>query len=79
MALTEGREFTVQGKDNSHFRLQHFACTAVPLRDAGNKVIDAVNLSTIDRSNPTFFLFARQLPGRCGGQGPAHALRTGIR
>lgn len=63
MALLEGREFTVRGQDHFYSRLRHFACIAAPLRNAANEVIGAASLATIDRSNPSDYLFAKQLLG----------------
>ena len=61
MALSQGETFTVRGKDHFFSKLYPFACTAVPLFDARNEMIGAVNLSTIDRGNPAEYLFAQQL------------------
>lgn len=61
MALSQGETFTVRGKDHFFSRLCPFACTAVPLLDARNEMIGAVNLSTIDHGNPAEYLFAQQL------------------
>jgi len=63
MALAEGRDFTVRGKDHFYSQLKSFACCSVPLRDAANEIIGVVNLSSIDTGNPTDFLFAQQLLG----------------
>lgn len=63
MALAEGREFTVRGKDHFYSQLKPFACTGVPLRNAQNDVIGTANLACIDRSNPANYLFAQQLLG----------------
>ncbi|MEM1361854.1 MAG: helix-turn-helix domain-containing protein [Pseudomonadota bacterium] len=61
MALSEGREFTVRGKEHFYAKLRHFSCTGVPLRNASNEVIGAVGLTSIDQGNPGTGLFARQL------------------
>ncbi|GAA3868092.1 sigma-54-dependent transcriptional regulator EatR [Celeribacter arenosi] len=61
MALAEGRDFTVRGKDHFYSQLKPFACCSVPLRDAANEIIGVANLSSIDTGNPTDFLFAQQL------------------
>lgn len=61
MALSEGREFTVRGKEHFYTSLRHFSCTGVPLRNASNEVIGALGLTSIDRGNPGTGLFARQV------------------
>ncbi len=61
MALAEGKSFTVRGCDHYYAKLQSFACTAVPLRDADNTIIGVANLSSIDRGNQNTAVFAQQL------------------
>lgn len=63
MALSEGKAFTVRGQDHYFALLQPFSCTAVPLFDAENRIIGAVNFSMLDRGNKADYLFARQLLG----------------
>lgn len=63
MALSEGKAFTVRGQDHYFSLLQPFSCTAVPLFDAENRIIGAVNFSMLDRGNKADYLFARQLLG----------------
>ena len=63
MALAEGRDFTVRGTEHYYSKLQVYACTAVPLRDASNEIIGAASLPSIDRGNPADTLFAKQLLG----------------
>ena len=63
MALSEGKAFTVRGQDHYFSLLQPFSCTAVPLFDAENQLIGAVNFSMLDRGNTADYLFARQLLG----------------
>ncbi|WP_303522494.1 GAF domain-containing protein, partial [Staphylococcus pasteuri_A] len=47
MALSEGKAFTVRGKDDSFSLLHPFSCTAVPLFDAENQLIGVVNFSML--------------------------------
>lgn len=61
MAMLERKAFTVRGKDHFFSKLRPFACTAVPLFDAENQMVGAVNLAIIDRGNPGDYLFAKQL------------------
>ncbi|MEP3333284.1 helix-turn-helix domain-containing protein [Sedimentitalea sp.] len=63
MALSEGKAFTVRGQDHYFSLLHPFSCTAVPLFDAENRIIGAVNFSMLDRGNKADYLFARQLLG----------------
>ena len=63
MALTEERAFTVRSGEHFYARLQPFACTAVPLRDADNRIIGVANLSSIDRGDPASSLFAQEILG----------------
>ncbi|MCK0139863.1 sigma 54-interacting transcriptional regulator [Aliiroseovarius sp. F47248L] len=63
MALAEGRDITVRGTDHYYAQLKSFACCAVPLRDAANKVIGVANVVSIDNGNPANSLFAQQLLG----------------
>ncbi|WP_420326203.1 sigma-54-dependent Fis family transcriptional regulator [Mameliella sp.] len=63
MALSEGAAFTVRGQDHYFSLFKPFSCTAVPLFDAENKIVGAINLSMLDRGNRADYLFARQLLG----------------
>ncbi|WP_171181523.1 sigma-54-dependent Fis family transcriptional regulator [Ruegeria sp. HKCCD8929] len=63
MAMSEGRAFTVRGEQHFFSKLSPFACTAVPLLDADNQKVGAVNISVIDRGNPADYMFASQLLG----------------
>lgn len=63
MALAEGAAFTVRGPDHYFSLLKPFSCTAVPLFDAENEIIGAINFSMLDRGNRADYLFARQLLG----------------
>ncbi|MDO6731457.1 helix-turn-helix domain-containing protein [Marinovum sp. 2_MG-2023] len=68
MALSEGKAFTVRGKDHYFSLLHPFSCTAVPLFDAENQLIGVVNFSMLDRGNTADYLFARQLLGTAAGR-----------
>ena len=63
LAMSQNRPFTVRGQDHFYSKLSPFACTAAPLYDAENRMIGAINLSTIDRGNMAEYLFAQQLLG----------------
>ncbi|WP_417522810.1 sigma-54-dependent Fis family transcriptional regulator [Marinovum sp.] len=63
MALSEKAAFTVRGQDHYFSLLKPFSCTAVPLFDAENEIVGAINYSMVDRGNHADYLFARQLLG----------------
>ncbi len=63
MALSERAAFTVRGQDHYFSLLKPFSCTAVPLFDAENEIVGAINFSMVDRGNHADYLFARQLLG----------------
>lgn len=63
MALSEGAACTVRGQDHYFSLLRPFSCTAVPLFDAENEIVGAINFSMLDRGNHADYLFARQLLG----------------
>lgn len=63
MVLSEGKAFTVQGKDHYFSMLSPFACTAVPLFDAENQTIGVANIATVDRGNTADYSFSKQLLG----------------
>lgn len=63
MALSEGQEVTVSGKDHFYAGLQRFTCSGVPLRNSSNEIIGVASLSSIDRGKPGDGLFAQQLLG----------------
>lgn len=63
MAMSLGSAITVRGGDHFYSQLRAFACSGVPLLDAGNSVIGSVNLVAVDKGNPADYLFAQQLLG----------------
>lgn len=52
---------TVRGSEHFYQTLRPFACTAVPVFDAGDALIALLNLTTIDRGNTADFAFARHV------------------
>lgn len=63
MALSQGKPFTVSGQQHYFSALRPFACSAVPLFDAENNILGALNFSMLDRRNASDYLFATQLLG----------------
>ncbi len=61
MAMSHGRGFTVRGRDHFFSALNLFACTAVPLFDAHNQMVGALNVAMVDRRNASDYFFASQL------------------
>ncbi|RLL62967.1 sigma-54-dependent Fis family transcriptional regulator [Paenirhodobacter hankyongi] len=61
MASLGRRAVTVRGSEHFYQTLRPFACTAVPVFDAGDAVIALLNFTTIDRGNTADFAFARHV------------------
>ena len=63
IAMSHNKAFTVRGNEHFFAKLHPFACTAVPLLDAENQTVGAINLATVDRGNRAEYVFAQQLLG----------------
>lgn len=61
MAMSEGRPFTVRGKDHYFAKLRLFSCSSVPLQDADHHIVGTVNLSMLDTGRVSDYVFAEQL------------------
>ncbi|MEM7044175.1 MAG: hypothetical protein AAF543_15305, partial [Pseudomonadota bacterium] len=61
IAMAQSQAFTVCGADHYFSKLHQFACTAVPLIDAENRMIGAINLAGMDRGNAAEYVFAQNL------------------
>lgn len=61
MALSEGRDITVRGKEHFYAGLQSYSCSGVPLRNSENEVFGVASLSSLDRGKPGDGLLAQQL------------------
>lgn len=61
MAMVQNKASTVRGSEHFYSKLHPFACTATPLFDAENKVIGAINISTVDRGVVAEYLYAQKM------------------
>ncbi|MEM9439554.1 MAG: hypothetical protein AAGA73_03835, partial [Pseudomonadota bacterium] len=67
IAMAQSEAYTVCGADHYFSKLHPFACTAVPLFDADNQMIGAINLAGIDRGNTAEYVFAQKLLDEAAG------------
>lgn len=64
LARASGRPFTVRGQDHFYEALKAFACTAVPLLDAEDGLLGAINISMVDRGSSSDYVFAQHILGK---------------